>query len=87
MKPTEKIEQLKSDLIDLFGENDSIIRAIEVKEQYLNIADTFHSYRDKGIKYEDAMYRTRELFHVSESTVKRSISFTESMVHENELTS
>ena len=80
MKVSEKISELKSDLIQLFGESDTLIRSIELKEKYVSIAEAFEENRNSGMKYENAILEVSEVFFVSERTVKRALKFHSSLV-------
>lgn len=81
MKPTEQIANLKKSLLELFGEDDAVIRAIELKEKYLKIATSFERLRNQDVKYEDALQQVKEEFFVSESTIKTALRFHDSLVN------
>jgi exopolyphosphatase/pppGpp-phosphohydrolase len=85
MKPTDKIEAIRLDLIHLFGKDDAAVRAIELREKYLKVALDFEELRTTRT-YEDSLYTVCERYKISESTAKRALKFAESLVHKNELT-
>ncbi len=84
MKLKKEIAAIRRDLIALFGEDDAAVRALELKEKYLEIAEEFHRVREFK-SYDVALQFVCSEFHISESTCKRAISFHKALVHENEL--
>ena len=80
-----KIEGLKRDLIAIFGRDDAVIRAMELKIHYLAIAEKFYKIRQFQ-SYEIALQYVCNEFFISETTAKRAIRFAESIGQQNGLT-
>ena len=75
----DDIQGIKSDLIRVFGEEDAICRAIELRIFYLDIAREFEKLRATE-SYETAIFTVCEQQNITESTLKRAISFKKTIV-------
>ena len=85
MTAKKQIEAIRSDLIQMFGRSDAIVRALELKIRYYQIGREFQQVR-KFNSYEKALQFVCNEFFVSKSTAKRAIQAYEAMVHDNGLT-
>ena len=85
MAAKRQIEEIRSDLIQMFGRSDAIVRALELKVRYYEIGREFHMVR-KFSSYEKSLEYVCNEFYVSKSTAKRAIATFEAMVHDNGLT-
>ena len=85
MSAKKQIEAIRRDLIELFGMDDAIIKAVELKVRYYEIGREFHMVR-KFSSYEKSLEYVCNEFYVSKSTAKRAIATFEAMVHDNGLT-
>ena len=85
MAVKQQIETLKRDLIAIFGRDDAVTRALELKIHYLAIADAFQKVR-KFQTFEISLQYVCQEFFISETTAKRAIRFAESIGHKNGLT-
>ena len=86
MAAKKQIEEIRRDLIELFGKDDALISALEIKIRYHQIGQEFYRLR-KFCTYEKSLDYVCQEFFVSKSTAKRAIQAYKGMVHENGLKS
>ena len=68
-------------MIELFGMDDALINALEIKIRYHEIGKEFYRVR-KFCSYDKALDYVCHEFFVSKSTAKRAIQAYKGMVHE-----
>ena len=85
MAAKKQIEEIRRDLIELFGKDDALISALEIKIRYHQIGQEFYRAR-KFCTYEKALEYVCQEFFVSKSTAKRAIQAYKGMVREDGLT-
>ena len=73
MKASKKIELLKRDIKELFGPDDPVTRAVELREKYCKIGQEVERLRDLGYSYSGACQRVAEVFYCSEATTRRAV--------------
>ena len=86
MSAKKQIQEIRSDLIQMFGRSDAIVKALELKIRYYQIGREFQQVR-KFNSYEKALQFVCNEFFVSKSTAKRAIQAYEAMVQKNGLKS
>jgi len=85
MKPSRKIATLAKDLYKMgIPSDDPAMNALELKQQYCEMAEEFERVREFK-SYEVALEYVSGRFHVSKSTVKRALAFFKRMVQESGL--
>ena len=75
MKASQKIERLKRDVRELFGDGHPATRSIELRERYALMAEEAERLRSVGYTYQESIDRVCLVFYCSEGTAKRALRF------------